>query len=1261
MQCLACSHHNPDAQKFCGECGAPLSPSLSAAATTERLSSAPASYTPPHLVQQVLASRSALEGERKPVTVMFCDIANSTPLAARVGAEAMHGLLNRFFELALAEVHRYEGTINQFLGDGFMALFGAPVAHEDHARRALLAASAIRERLRETSGDDIALRDVRVRMGLNTGMVVIGAIGDNLRMDYTAVGNTTNLAARLQQHAEPGAIRISEATHRATLRYFEFKPLGKQVLKGIAAPTPIYDLVRVRPAGTGGPPPEAAGIGSPLIGRDRELSILRASMAGLREGTGAVMILRAEPGVGKSRLIAEARRRSGSEHVLWLEGRALSFGRHLSYWPFIEILKECFGIENGDAEAEAWRKLERAARELFDARAPEIVPYLATVLSLEMTGEYEQRVKFLDAQALGSQVFSSMRELFEKLARRRPMLLVMEDWHWVDHSSVALCEHLLPLAGSLGLTFWFVTRAEPDEPAARIRAAAARNPRVPFQEIVLFPLGKEDSGVLMDNLVGMSDLPEAVRSQILRKTEGNPFFIEEVVRALIADGTLVRDARAGSWRLARPVATLALPDTIQGVILARIDRLEEGVKNVLKLASVIGRGFFLRILQEIAEAGDAVDRSLGQLEQAELIRLRQRLPELEYIFKHALMQEAAYGSILVERRRAIHRSVAEAMERVFADRVDEFTSVLAYHYALAEEWEKAQAYLFKAGDQAGRMAADAEALEHYRRAEAAYAKVAARKLTPFQRAVLDRKLGQAFYGVGRYEQAIEHFSRALAHLGLRYPQTLGGVRRSTLKFLAAHFLRRLVPGAARATRPTMDLTVAREISTVCHSLARMDFFVDSARFGLDSLIELYAGERSGDVLARVRGLGTLGIGLAMFRAFRLARGRVAEAAVLAQESDHPAAIVVAVFARGWLQWMAGSLDESAQSFEQSATAAEGIGDIRAWGSGIGSLWWVVYQRADFASAAKLAADLVRVGQSAGDPHVVSFGMEALGVLGLAVGPLDEAALHLSRFGEICIEVSDFRRHVSARSFLGKTRLRQGRLSEAAAVLREAMDLDEARKLRGKWTGEPLNTFAELCLVEASRLSGAPRRKALRAAGRVCDQALRGNPAWLPEALRLHGTLAWLAGDHASARERWQKSLETAEKLGLTVERARTLLEMGDRMADPALVDEATRVFEQTGARVYLAFSLHARARLERESGADRGLKLRRYDQAIVVLDEVKAEYDLGTACRQRAQLHTQRGDLDQAREDLARAGRCFAMVGAAAEQAEVEQEAIALG
>jgi tetratricopeptide (TPR) repeat protein len=1124
-------------------------------------------------------------------------------------------------------VHRYEGTINQFLGDGFMALFGAPVAHEDHARRALLAAVGLQQRLRDTAGAEATLREVRVRMGVNTGMVVVGAIGDHLRMDYTAIGNTTNLAARLQALAAPDTICTSAATHRATLPYFECVALGTHALKGITEPVEVYEVRQVRPAGDGSLATALPGISAPLVGRDRELSLLAASLATVLQGGGGVVVVQGDPGIGKSRLVAEVRRQRSPERLLWLEGRALSFGHTLSYWPFIEMVKRWCGITETDTEAQAWSKLEQAVRTLFGARAPEIVPYLATVLALELPGEYRQRVHYLDAQALGRQVFLSMHQLFAQLARQQPLLVMLEDWHWVDHSSMALCEHLLPLAQSLGVLFWFVTRADPAGPATRIRTAAARHPGIAFQEITLDALGEDDSRHLLANLIGQ--LPAAVHRQILTKTEGNPFFLEEVVRALIADGLLVKDTRTGAWRLARPVAALGLPDTIQGLIVARLDRLEDEVKSVVKLAAVIGRSFFRRILQAIAEAGDAVESGLAQLEHAELIRLRQQQPEVEYIFKHALVQEAAYGSILTERRRVIHGRVAEAIERLFAERLEEFASLLAHHYALAEDWKKAQVYLFKAGDQAGRMAADAEALEHYRQAEAAYTRVAAQALTPLQRAMLDRKLGQAFYGVGNYDQAIEHCSRALAHLGIAYPRTRWGVRRRMVRFLAAHVLRRVVRGTGHARRHTMEVATAQEISTICRSLAWLDYWVDEERCALDSLIELYAGERSGDVLGRVRGLATLAIVLMTFRAFALARRRLAEADTVAQRGDDPAAIAMAAFARSWLAFMTGSLDAGLAAGQLSTATFHRIGDIRGWGAASFVICWIFSCRAAWAALAQLASHMVQIGQDAGDPFVTPWGQTGLGLRTLTTGPLDEAAAHLSAAHEVTGRIANLRMQASVKGLLGKCRLRQGRLAEAAGMLQEALGLIEAKHLRGEWAAIARNAFTELCLIEVDRLSGAPRRQALRTANRACAKALhctRDAVAWRAETLRLHGTLAWLSGATKAAERRWRQSLVTAERLGMVIERARTLLEMGLRHSDAGLVDEATDVFVQTGARVDLAFSLHARARMaSASSGADVRAALQRYDQAIVVLDEVRAEYALGVACRQRARLHEQTG------------------------------------
>ena len=1112
--CPACKHENSSSQNYCGNCGtrlAGLQPS------GQEDSGAP-SYTPPHLARDVLTSRFALEGERKLVTVLFCDIANSTPLAARIGAEAMHGLLSRFFDLALGEVHRYEGTINQFLGDGFMALFGAPLAHEDHARRAVLAATAIEQQAREANGQFQVLSELRLRMGLNTGTVVVGKIGDNLRMDYTAIGDTTNIAARLQSFAKSGTIRVSEATRRAAAAHFEFTDLGKHWLKGISDPVAVFEPRGARSRHHADALPRAGGVGSVLVGRDQELKILTRSLEELAAGKGSIVVVRGEPGAGKSRLLAEARKSDAAQGVTWLEGRAVSFGRSLSYLPFIEILKGAFGILETDSEATALAKLEAGVTRLFEARAAEIVPYLATVMALELKGEMNQRVAFLDAQAMKRQVFLTARQMLERVAASAPVLIVLEDWHWVDQSSIMLLEHLLPLARSRPIAFWAASRTEPAEPIARVRAAAGQA-GISCHEIAVGRLTTADGRTLIENLIGAKGLPELLRTLIERRTEGNPFFIEEVIRALIADGTLVRGD--SEWRLARPVTDLAIPDTVQGVIVARIDRLEEGVKGVLKLASVIGRSFFLRIVKAISETADDVEDRLDRLETAELVRQTSQLPELEYIFKHALVQEAAYGSILAERRRVIHRSVGQAIESLFPERIDEFASLLAHHYALAEDWEKAQAWLFKAGDQAGRMAADAEALEHYQRAEAAFMRVAGSSITPLQRATMDRKLGQAFFGIGDYYQAVAHFTRALAHLGIQYPSTRWGVRRSIAMYLWAHVRRRIMHRSASSIRPKVDKAVAQEISRLCQSLAWLDYLANEERFALDSLIELYAGERGEEATARARGLSTLGLALLSLRARGMAGHCIAEAAEVARDSGNMATTATAELAAGILAYGKGALADCTNMFERSAAAYRAVGDIRGWGGPTAYLCWTASDRAQLSRLATHARELVHVGEDAADPHVTSWGLVGLGQYELMAGSIVVAIGHLLRAQETSARISSYRMQAAVAALLGRCFLRQGRLAEATAAFDDHMTLIKDKGLNSL----SANPFVEYCiaLVENDR---SDRQVTLRQATRACRLAHRNSrsvAAWLADTQRLHGTIAWLSGDAGAARTHWHAS------------------------------------------------------------------------------------------------------------------------------------------
>ena len=1225
--CPSCGSELPPAAKFCDECGASVRiPQPRPEATTVSVAvHSPADYTPKHLAEKILQSRSALDGERKQVTVVFCDIANSTPLAHQLGDEVMHDLLNDFFALALGEVHRLEGTINQFLGDGFMALFGAPLAHEDHVRRALLAVQGIRHKLNlAAAGKRAALSHIQLRMGLNTGTVVVGKIGDNLRMDYTAVGDTTNIAARLQGVAAPGQICVSESIYEVGRAYFDFSALGKRALKGVQHEVEVFELTNSRARRSGNAAQKGLRIGSALVGREQELAVLQGVVTRLAGGKGGILILTGEPGTGKSRLVAELRRQRSTSHLAWLEGRAVSFGRSLSYLPFIEIVKQCFAISEDDSEDESWGKLERGIADLFGARAPEIVPYLATMLALRLPAEYEERVKYLNSQGLGGQVFSCMRQLFERLAHRGPVVVELEDWHWADQSSIELAEHLLPLTSVAPLLALFTTRPDPGSAMARIRQFAAEQHQEILHEVQLTTLNDEHSETLIGNLVGTLELPLAMRELILRKTEGNPFFIEEVIRTLVTDGILVRNLRDQSLQLVLQVSEVSIPDTVQGLILARIDRLQEDAKHVLKLASVIGRSFFDRVLKAIDETRCDLDSNLAELEQSELIRRRPSAPEIEYIFKHALVHEATYGSILVDNRRAIHRRVAHAIEMLFVNRLDEFTSVLAYHFSCAEVWDKAQEYLFKAGDQAGRMAADTEALEHFREAEAAYLKAFGDKLSPLQRASLARKIGSALYGTGHYESALEQFRRALSQLGMGYPTSRWGIRGAIVHYLGAHFIRRLNRRMGRHMDRGIELESAQELSRVCHSMSWMDYFIDKERMLLDCLMELHVGENSLDTVAQAQGMSSLAFSFMTFNLRGLSRRYHGEAIMLAERTSHPAAIAFASFALGFLDFYDGRWDEADANFAYATMTYRVAGDMHRAGGAVLMRSFICDLRGDIPQLMAMASGSASDGEDSADPQLSSWAYQIRGYAELASGPLEQAVANLRKGVAIAAKIPAWDNFNYQMSLLGKCLVLQGKLDEAQAVFDEAMRIMKVENLYLPFDQIEVFTGLATChlaLVESK--VGASRTRKLREAARSCAKALalaRRQPAWLAQALRLHGTLDWLAGRQAAAHRHWQASLTMAESSGFVLERARTLLEIGrlTHTSDP--VEQAVGVFRQAGANVGLALALHVQADLQSRAGGDPNIALQIYASAIAALEAVNIDGHAALAREHQARL-----------------------------------------
>ncbi len=702
--CAKCRTPNAGDARFCKRCGQALEASPAPAIEPAPPFASPIGYTPKHLADKILSTRSALEGERKQVTVLFVDVSGFTALSERLDPEDVHRVMTRAFELMLGEVHRYEGTVNQFLGDGIMALFGAPIAHEDHAQRAVHAALGIQKAL-EGYREELARRQgigFQVRQGLNTGLVVVGSIGSDLRMDYTAVGDTTNVAARLQQAADPGRIVISEATRRLIEGYFHTRPLGEVALKGKAEPARAWEVISARVARTRLEVEAERGL-TRFVGRDRELRQLAECFAEARAGHGQVVFIVGEPGIGKSRLLFEFRQRLG-EDATWLEGRCMSFGRSIAFHPLIDLLKRNFRIEEADPEETVIRKTERGVLLLGEDLRPTL-PYLRYLLAVDPG---DPAVLTMDPQQRRAELFDALRRLTLRASEVRPQVFVFEDLHWIDKATedylVFIADSIAASRAVLVLTY-------------RTGYVQPLGERTYHTRIALTTLSTAASVEMAQSMLATEGLPDELQALIVRKAEGNPFFVEEVVKSLQEVGAL---RRVGDrYVMAKRLDEIVVPDTIQDVIMARIDRLEEASKKTLQLASVIGREFTRRLLDRLADIRGRTEEFLRELKAIELIYEKSVFPELAYMFKHALTHDVAYSSLLVQRRKELHRLIGLAVEDLYVDRLAEQYEVLAYHFSRAEEWQKALEYLLKAGEKAARAFATREALALYDQAEEA--------------------------------------------------------------------------------------------------------------------------------------------------------------------------------------------------------------------------------------------------------------------------------------------------------------------------------------------------------------------------------------------------------------------------------------------------------------------------------------------------------------------------------------------------------------
>jgi len=699
LTCTKCRSELPAGAKFCLECGEPVA----SQATAEPRFTSPESYTPKHLAEKILTSKAALEGERKQVTVLFADLKGSMELLADRDPEEARKILDPVLERMMDAVHHYEGTVNQVMGDGIMALFGAPLAHEDHAVRACYAALRMQESVKkyaeEVRRSHAAV--VKIRVGLNSGEVVVRAIGSDLHMDYTAVGQTTHLAARMEQLADPGAIVITPDTLALAEGYVETTPLGPVQVKGLSQPVEVCEITGAGSVRTRFQAAAARGL-TRFVGRDAELAELRRAVEQARQGRGQVRAVVGQPGVGKSRLFHEFIRSAPAAGCLILESSSVSYGKARPYLPVIDLPKAYFRIEDRDDAQKISEKITGRILSVDDA----LHAALPAFLSLLDVPVEDGRWQALDPPQRRHQTLNAVRRLLLWESRVQPLLIAVENLHWVDSETQALFDGLvesLPAAGILLLVNY------------RPEYQHGWGNKSYYGQLRIDPLPPESADELLRALVGEDVALQPLKRLLIERTEGNPFFLEESIRTLIE--TQVLTGERGAYRLAKDVTSIRVAPTVQAVLAARIDRLSPENKRLLQSAAVIGKDVPLALLQAIADGSeDDVRRGLSALQAAEFLYEATLFPDLEYTFKHALTHEVAYGSLLQKTRLALHARIVEAIESFYADRMNEQVERLAYHAFRAEMWEKAVSYLRQAGTKAFARSANSESAASFEQA-----------------------------------------------------------------------------------------------------------------------------------------------------------------------------------------------------------------------------------------------------------------------------------------------------------------------------------------------------------------------------------------------------------------------------------------------------------------------------------------------------------------------------------------------------------------
>ncbi|HEA67070.1 MAG TPA: adenylate/guanylate cyclase domain-containing protein [Desulfobacterales bacterium] len=702
FKCPKCSKHLPNEAMFCDECGhkltLPSEPPTKDLSFDEKIEKIQR-YLPKGLTEKILSQRDRIEGERKQVTVMFCDMEGFTHFVEKLGPEEAYSIMDQVYELLIHKVHDYEGTVNEMTGDGIMALFGAPIALEDAPQRAIRSAYSIHREIARLSDrikqEKENFPSFKMRIGIHTGPVVVGTLGNDLRVEFKAVGDTVNLASRMEGLAEPGATYVTVETFKLTEGFFRFEALGERAVKGKEESVNVFRVIAPSTQRTRFDVSAERGL-TPFVGRARELELFLDGFERSKAGRGQAFSIVAEAGVGKSRLLYEFRKAVSSEDVTFLEGKCLSYSRGVAYHPVLDVLKSNFEIQEGEADAEITEKVKTGLKAI-GADEPSTLPYLLELLSVKNSGIDNIP---MSPEARKDQITGAVKRITFRGCEIRPLIIAIEDLHWIDKSSEDYLKDLLDSISGARVFLIFTYRPE------YVHTWGAKSYH---SQVNLNRLSNRESLVMVSHLLDAVKIHGDLEDFILEKTEGVPFFIEEFIKSL--KDLQAIEKRGNACGIAKDIETITIPSTIHDVIMARVDSLPEEAKGVLQTGSVVGREFSHELIRRITDLQEQELLSqLSALKDSELLFERGIYPESTYIFKHAFTQEVAYETLLLQRRKVLHELVGQAIEDLYHNRIEEQMNLLYHHFSLAENWTKAVDYGRKAANKAYRLSQFHEAV-----------------------------------------------------------------------------------------------------------------------------------------------------------------------------------------------------------------------------------------------------------------------------------------------------------------------------------------------------------------------------------------------------------------------------------------------------------------------------------------------------------------------------------------------------------------------